>query len=133
MAGSVSPITDAHGWHIGEDRRLVIHVKNSAGVPVDVSGFALSWMLKRYVTDLDAAALLTKTTAGGSPPVTIAGTYNADPDVNEQRVYVAIADIDTDGMRPFVYKHELKRTDAGSEGLLIRPSSAKLQQGVHRS
>lgn len=130
MPGTDSPITAAHRWIVGEDRRLVIHVKDDDGVPVNVSTFVLSWMLKRHDYDDDIDAILIKTTSGG---VTVSGSYDVNPDVNSQRVYVAIADTDTDSLLPTLYVHELKRMDAGLEGVLVGPSKARLMRGVHKS
>jgi hypothetical protein len=119
----------------GEDKQLVFAIHASDGVtPQDVSGWAMEWVLRSvHPTPLQAdrrwwsswpvvsppvlpTVHLTKSTSDGS--ITVTGTYNADPDVNTQRVAVAIADTDTEGLAGGTYKHALKRTDDGLETIL---------------
>lgn len=88
----------------------------------DVAGWSLAWTLRK--TAKAAAALIEKSTADGS--ITITGTFNLDPDVNTQRVLVAIEDTDTYGpegapvqiVKPGSYEYALKRLDPGSETVL---------------
>jgi hypothetical protein len=108
-----SDITAAHEWFAGEDKELHFTPLDRAGVPVDVTGWALEWALRHHASDADA--VLSKTTSTG---ISLSGTYNADPDVNTQRVVVAITSADTDPLEAAIYKHGLKRTDAGSESVL---------------
>lgn len=116
---------------IGVDHGFDFDVKNAAeDASIDITGYALSFMLKEAIADLDAAAKITKTTAGGG--IAIAGTFNADPDVNMQRATVTIADTDTDSLTPRGYRYELKRTDAGSETILSY-GTLTLNRGVHRT
>ena len=116
---------------IGTDFNYPFDVRNEAQTAsIDITGFALSWMLKRALTDLDAAAALTLTTGGST--IIINGTYNVDPAVNTQRATVTIADTDTDALNPGVYHWELKRTDAGLESRLAY-GSVPLVRGVHRA
>lgn len=122
-----SPITSDHDWFIGEDRLFSFGpVLDDAGVPINIDGWALSWMLKRRLSDLDAAAILTKV------PV-ITGTYSATVASNTQRAVVTILDTDTDPLTARTdYRHELKRTTAGAEGVLAY-GTAVLKRGVHRT
>lgn len=96
---------------------------------VDVATWALSWKLKRSVDDLDNAALVSKATGSG---ISIVGTFNADPAINTQRIHVAIADTDTDGVEPGQCVAELKRTNDGLESILVH-GPLLLRQAVHRS
>jgi hypothetical protein len=122
-----SPITADAEWFIGADHQMVFGpVLDGDNVPVDITGWSLSWMLKRRLNDLDALALLTKTPA-------ITGSYNVVAASNTQRAVVTIADTDTDAFVARVdYRHELKRMDAGSEQVLAY-GTAVLKRGVHRT
>lgn len=90
-------------------------------IPEDVTGWALTWVLKKKV---DGAALIEKATSGSG--IVISGVYDADPSVNTQRVEVTIDDTDTYDpdaspeieIRPGDYVYALKRTDAGGETIL---------------
>ena len=93
--------------------------------PLDITGFALSWTLRKRVTD--TVAVLTKTTGSG---ITIAGVYNVVPATNLQRATVAIADDETALIPAGLYYHELKRTDPGSEAILAQ-GRAILRAAVH--
>jgi len=95
---------------------------------IDISGWALSWLVKRYKADADNAALITKTTSSG---IAIAGSYNSDPDVNTQLATITVEDTDTTALSPGIYYHELKRTTAGSETILIY-GRFELRDTVHR-
>ena len=122
-----APITSDHEWFIGTDHQFEFGpVLDGDGVPVNITGWTLSWMLKRRLSDLDANALLTKT------PV-ISGSYSATIALNTQRATVTVADTDTDAFVARTdYRHELKRTDAGSESVLAY-GTAVLKRGVHRT
>lgn len=124
-------IGDADGWYVGEDKLLsfTIYTSTAKTAAKDITGWALSWKLRRKKPDADPA-LLTKATGGSG--ITITGTFNADPALNTQRAVVTIADTDTDGLGAGSYWHELKRTDAGSETVLAQ-GIAVLKQPVHRT
>lgn len=116
-------ITADDDWFKGEDKQLVYTIYQSDGTTAqDVTGWSLSWRLKRRKTDADAATLLTKTTSSGIALTTPASGI----------VTVSIADTDTDGISAGIAYHELKRTDAGAETVLTF-GSAYLRDGVHDS
>ena len=124
-------ITADDHWFVGEDKSLIYTIYKADEVtPQDVSGWALSWRLKRFKTDADVDSLLTKTTAGGE--VVISGVYNVNPATNTQIVTVSIVDTDTDGITPGNAYHELKRTNDQSETVLAF-GMVRLLRGVHRS
>jgi hypothetical protein len=117
-------------WFVGEDKSLVFTIFKADGVtPQDVSGWTLSWRLKRLKSDADSAALLTKTTSSG---IAISGAYNVDPTLNTQVVTVTVADTDTDPIAPGTAYHELKRTNDASETVLAF-GAVRLLRGVHRA
>ncbi len=118
-------------FFVGEDKRLVFTIYESDKVtPKNVSGWAISWMLKRSVNDTDGAAKITKTVAGGG--VTITGVFNVVPATNTQRVNVQIEDTDTHLLPAGLYAHELKRTDAGVE-VVLAYGQFQLPAGVHKT
>ena len=111
-------------WFIGEDKELVITCYTSQAYTTaqDITGWSLSYMLKRHKRDADADALVTKTTGGGIALTTPASGVCT----------VSIADTDTDGLDEDSYHHELKRTGAGTEAVLMY-GGVYLRRGVHRT
>lgn len=105
---------------IGEDKTLSFTVLDADGVPMDISGWALAFIVRSKDTST-GTPVLTKTTSSG---ITITGTYNATPASNTQRAVVSLVDTDTaenDGtviIKPAKYRYSLKRTDSGSETIL---------------
>lgn len=127
-------IDKVDGWMTGEDKSLVftIYVAGTTRAAIDagtasaqnVTGWALSYMLKRNFTDADSDALITKTTAAGS----IALTTPASGIVT-----VTITDTDTENLEEGVpYYQELKRTGDGVEAILSQ-GQVRLRQSVHKS
>lgn len=121
--------TSCELW-IGEDHEYVFSVLNAdESIAIDIGGWALSWMLKRKLSDPDLAKLLEKTTVAG---IVISGTFNSLPTLNTQVATVSLFDTDSDTLKQGVCQYELKRTDAGSEApLAYGPNN--LRRGVHRS
>jgi hypothetical protein len=116
---------------LGTDFQYIFDIRDDEEeTSIEITGWSLSFMLKRRFDDLDAAAILTKTTAGGS--VVIAGTFNADPDANAQRATVTITDTDTENLRQGMVRWELKRMDDGFETILAY-GQVDLARGVHRA
>lgn len=94
---------------------------------IDITGWSLSFMIKRSARDEDDDALLTIDDA-----ITIEGDHDADPDDNEQRAVVEIADTDTDDLESGTAAWELKRTDAGFETVLAY-GDMRLFRTVHHA
>lgn len=94
----------------------------------DQTGFAESFMVKRKRHHADAAAVLTKTTVGGS--ITISGSYHSDPSTNTQKATIAIRDTDTTSLNPGLYYWEWARTDDGFETVLAF-GTLHLKRSVH--
>jgi hypothetical protein len=96
-------------WFAGEQKDLVFTIYQTDDTTVqDISGWGLSWMLKRQARDTDASAVLHKTTATGGIVLTTPMTGVCTVTVNDD---------DTDG-RAGTYYHELKRVDPGAEAIL---------------
>lgn len=116
---------------MGVDHTFPFHIKDDdLDASVNVSTFAMSFLVKRFPEDADNAALITKTTSSG---ITVAGTFNATPASNAQRVSVAVLDTDTtpsSTLQPCLAHWELKRTDAGLE-VVMAYGRMDLQQAVH--
>ncbi len=89
----------------------------------NITGWALSWILKRRATDADAAAAITKTTGAGGITIT-----NGPSGLCE----LIVTDEDTAVVKAGIYVHELKRTDAGSE-MPLSEGTVVLRQSKHIS
>lgn len=100
-----SNITASDYWFIGEDKTLSFAVVDASAVAVNITGWALEWVLRRDAGD---AALITKTVGSGITITNGAGGLCS----------VAIADTDTDNLDEGGYWHALRRTDAGTETVL---------------
>lgn len=119
-------ITSDHEWFTNTDHVFEFTVYQEDGVtPQDVSGWEMSWFLKKGQGDPDAAALLEKTTVGSPSAITIVNGPTG-------RVDVLIEDGDTAEIAGGNYFHELKRTDAGQESVQSY-GTAKLKQSLHRA
>lgn len=116
---------------IGDDRGIEFDITNEAEtVADDITGWALSFKVKRHEDDPDSRALLEKTTGAGT--ITISGVFNADPALNAQFATVAILDTDTDSLEAGAAVYELKRTDAGFEQVQVYGPLTFIRS-VHRS
>ena len=115
----------------GEDKPFVFTIYEADDVtPIDINGWSLSWMLKRNQLDVDANALITKSTALGS--ILITGTWNVNPATNSQRASLTLTDNELATISSRItYYHELKRVDANQETVLTW-GTFSLRQAVHR-
>lgn len=115
---------------LGTDVTRAFDIRNEAETTsITIASWALSWMVKRFHSDSDASAILTKTTTGGH--IVIAGVFDSDPDTNAERATLTLTDTDTASLYPGLYYWELKRTDDGYETVLAYGHMTFLQ-GVHR-
>lgn len=101
-----APILTTHNLFIGEDRTLRFTVVDSAGAAVDITGYALEWVMRERPAA--ATATLTKTT---DDDITLTDPTNG-------LCEVAVADTDTLSLSPGQYFHTLRRKDDGSETVL---------------
>ena len=125
-----TPISGDEALFQGEDHTFVLTILNAAETAaIDITTWTLSWMVKRYTSDADAAALITKTAAASG--IVISGVFNSVPATNTQIATVTLDDTDTTAIGEGLYHHELKRTDAGFETILAY-GAFELVQGVHR-
>lgn len=116
-------ITEGDAFFLGEDKSLPVTVYQSDGSTAqNITGWSISFMLKKKQTDSDAAAKITKTTASGITLTTPASGL----------LTISIADTDTDSLAADTYWYEVKRTDAGFESILTY-GTCQLLQSVHRS
>jgi len=122
--GAVASQAAHGGWYLGEDKGLRITVYQDDGTTLqDITGWALSWLLKRSKTDADAAAVIPAKTVGAGIALTTPASGLCT---------VSITDTETDALTAGTYYHELKRTDPGNEAVLVT-GEATLLQGVHRA
>lgn len=113
---------------LGEDKQLQFTIYNDAETAiVDISGWTLDFMLKRRKSDLDANAVLTKTSGTG---IAISGVFNSNPTINTQVATVTILDTDTTPLTEGLCYFELKRTDPNFETVLSY-GTLKLERAVH--
>lgn len=115
---------------LGQDFQCIFTIKNRAETAcIDVSTYAMSFMVKRTLDDPDSAKILAVTTAGG---IVVSGTFHSDPDTNTQVVTVTLLAAYTDDAPRGECQYELKRTDSGSETPLAY-GPVLLKRGVHRT
>jgi hypothetical protein len=115
-------ITSDSDFFLGEDKILTFTVRQSDEVtPQDITGWAISWMLKRDASDVDASAIITKEVGTGVVLTTPASGVCT----------VTLEDTDTATLPSRLYYHELKRTDDGFETVLAY-GTCHLGRGVHR-
>jgi hypothetical protein len=96
----------------------------NTAIPQDVTGWAIGWTLRKKTSSADPPLIEKTTESGGG--IVIDGTYNADPDLNTQRLVVTLEDTDTYDpevspvvqIKPGNYVYALKRLDEGSETIL---------------
>lgn len=115
-----SPILDQ--YFTGEDKSIVFTITQANGTAQNITGWSLSWLVKRYATDPDVSAFITKTTAGGGIVLTTPLSGICTITVTDDDV------ANISGGRSYV--HELKRIDAGAETVLSY-GPFKLQQSAH--
>ena len=122
-------VTAADKFFLGEDKIIDFTIFDAGGiVPLNVAGFSLEWSLKKTDKAGDPG-ILVKTVGSG---LSIVGVWNAVPATNTQRVRLTFASIETDLLKAGVaYRHSLKRTDVGNEGILSFGSFTFLQATVH--
>jgi hypothetical protein len=115
-------ITADDDFFQGEDKALLDTIYQSDGTTVqNVTGWAISFMVKKHATDSDANAKITKTTAAGGIVLTapLSGL-----------ITITLTKADTVNLPADSYAYEVKRTDVGS-GTVLTQGKLTLLQGVH--
>lgn len=102
------------------DYPFEVQVLDVNGEAENITGWALSWVMKKKATMADADAAIAKTTAGTG--ITISSA-------SEGICVVHVLAEDSD-VRAGTYVHELKRTDSGSQRVLVR-GLAVLRKATH--
>ena len=118
------------GWFTGEDKTLTftVYVATATQPQIEagtaatetITGWALSFMLKRNRTDPDSEEILTMTTQAGT--IVDISTESA----------VAVAGTLTENLGEAVYFHELKRVDSGLNHVLCDGES-HIRRAVHNT
>lgn len=107
-------IDERQGIFLGTDTPWeLIALNRLETVAIDITGWAVSLMIKRKATDPDSRALIHKTTAAGD--IVIGGLYSSDPDGNTLTAVTTIAAAETEALVPQMAVYEWKRTDPGYE------------------
>ena len=109
---------------------LDAQIAAGTAVPEDVTGWALSWVLRKKVNSTEI--LIEKIVGEG---IEIVGTYNASMALNTQRIRVTLAATDTYNVlvsppvtiKAGKYQYALKRTDDGAEDIKAYGSFQLLQ------
>lgn len=91
---------------VGEDKVLHLEVVDTTSVPVDITG----WAIRFLVVSSTASVVIDKV-------ATISGVYSATRSVNTQRAVVTLTDTDL-SVPDGTHRHSWKRTDDGSETML---------------
>ena len=103
-------------WFIGADTplRYRVYTTDAHTACPDVSGYAMRYVLRKgKAQDLaDDPVLIEKATGGDG--ITVSGDFDADPEQNQQYVFVQIDAEDTEDLEPGRYQDALMRTDDGS-------------------
>lgn len=92
---------------VGEDKTLVLELIDTAGLPVNMAGWALVFDVRKKDNSA-APAIFSKTP-------TITGVFNAARATNTQRATVSLSDDELNTITNITYRHSWKRIDAGIE------------------
>lgn len=122
-------ITSKDKWFLGEDKFIELPVFAQDGVtPLDVTGMAIQFVMRKTDRDKDPA-IIQKTTAAGT--ITIVGVFNPLPNLNTQKLHIAFVSDDTTNLKPLTYRYSIKRTDAGNEAIFSFGDLVLLQATAH--
>lgn len=120
-------IVDLEYW-IGSNFQFEFHILDRAETQaVNITGWQLSFMVKRRNIPIDSAALLTKTTGAGA--ISIVGTYLLLPTTNLQRAIVPLTPADI--LVPGEWIYEIIRTDEGFRSLPLTHGKFVAHKGLH--
>ena len=103
-----SDVTKADEWFTGKDKLLRFTVVDSTGAAVDITGWAVTYVLVPVGSDANVVPMISKTVGSGITLTTPASGI----------LTVTIADTDTDDTLGGTYYYELRRTDASNEDVL---------------
>ena len=95
---------------VGEDKTFRLELLDVAGVPVNMAGMTIKFILR--LTDSGADPAIFDKTA------TVGGVYNVVRASNTQRATVVFTDVELDALTAKTYRHSWKRMDADYETIL---------------
>lgn len=101
---------------VGEDKNFELELLDIAGVPVDMAGMAFVMDVRKSDAAADPAIL--------SKIPTLTGVYNSVRATNTQRQLVVLTDTDLNLFKARTYRYSWKRTDDGSETVVVRGNFA---------
>lgn len=97
---------------VGENKTFVLELLDSVGNPVDMTGWAMHFVVRLKDTSPDPP-IFNKT-------VVVGGTFNSVRAVNTQRGYAQLTHAELDTVKQKKYRHSWARTDAGAETIVSR-------------
>src|SRR4051812_1684726 len=98
-------------WYLGEDKVIELTVTDAAGAAVNITGWSLSFMVKRHREDADVDALITKTT---DDDIALTDPTHGEAEATVEKA--ALADV----VSGSTYFREWKRTDSGFNAVLVQ-------------
>lgn len=98
------------GFTAGDYKEITVPVVDSTGANQDITGAAVTWVVKR--NENDATALLTASTANGKIAVL------ANP--NQYKFKITLQEADTANIPQGVYYHEAEVSLSGNEEVVMR-------------
>jgi len=109
MATNVS-IGGSGALFVGEDKTFILEVLDTAGIPVDMSTWSVSFVVRKQDNSPDPAIF--------DKSASITGVYNAVRATNTQRAVATLTDTELDTVSAKSYRHSWKRMDANAETVL---------------
>lgn len=101
---------------VGEDKNFELELLDIAGVPVDMAGMAFVLDVRKRDNSADPAII--------SKVPTLTGVYNSVRATNTQRQLVVLTDTELNLFKARTYRYSWKRTDDGSETVVVRGNFA---------
>ena len=95
---------------VGEDKTFKLELLDTASVPVNMTGWALLFDVRKTDSAADPAIF--------SKVPSLTGVYNVDRTINTQRAVVTLTDTEMNTVKAHTYRHSWKRMDDGSETVL---------------
>ena len=95
---------------VGEDKTFELELVDTAGDPVEMTGWAVKLVVRKGDATADPA-IFDKTAS-------ITGVYDPVRATNTQRAVVTLTDTEMNTVKAKTYRHSWKRMDDGSETVL---------------
>lgn len=103
---------ETEGWFIGEDKSIVITIKDAAEVPIDITGWTIQFKVANAIS---GTALFTKTATLTTPASGICTVTVASADT----ISLPPSEIGETEGTPSQYTYALRRTDVNNKAELM--------------